>query len=223
MVNLEELSPFCDITKNGRGLLEQSMMLKGFAASTPLLHKGAKASGAYIVVEGRLRVYSISPSGTEATLYTLDPGETCVLALNCLFNDFLYPAWVASEQEGEVAIIPGSVYRELFRREPSIQSLTVNALSTVVFRLMNELEQVHFCKLEHRLANLILIRASSDGILRMTQQEIAYHLGTTREVIARIMKELVLKRFVETRRGVIKIRDSEGMADLIALNLDCYA
>ena len=30
----------------------------------------------------------------EATLYVINPHETCVLALNCIFNDLLYPAWV---------------------------------------------------------------------------------------------------------------------------------
>jgi hypothetical protein len=35
---------------------------------------------------GRLRVFTIAPNGTEATLYFLDPGETCVLAINCLFT-----------------------------------------------------------------------------------------------------------------------------------------
>jgi CRP/FNR family transcriptional regulator len=96
----------------------------------------------------------------------------------------------------------------------------VQALSTAVFRLMNELEQVHFCKLEHRLADFILLRASSDGILRMTQQEMAYHLGTTREVVARIMGAFVTKKYVETQRGLTRILNSAAMAELIAKDGD---
>lgn len=205
MIDWNETTPFCRISKAGRSVLEHKMTALQFSPMTPLLHKGARVSGAYIVLNGRLRVYSIAPSGTEATLYTLDPGETCVLALNCLFNDFLYPAWVSTEAASEVAIIPGPVYRQLFTTEPSIQELTVNALSSVIFRLMGELELVHFCKLEHRLANLILMRAKADGVLPITQQDLAYNLGTTREVVARIMKKLVDKEFVETSRGMVTI------------------
>jgi CRP/FNR family transcriptional regulator len=127
----------------------------------------------------------------------------------------LYPAWVASEARTEVAVIPGPVYRKLFESEPSIQNLTVQALSTLVFRLMGELEQVHFCNLEHRLADFILIRASSDGVLRITQQEIAHHLGTTRECIARIMQAFVKRNLVETQRGLTKIKDAKGLSCVI--------
>lgn len=219
---MHNLPVFKSISPKGRCLLDQGLIHRAFPPSTELLYRGAQISGAYIVTKGRLRVFSISPSGAEATLYCIDPGETCVLALNCLFNDLLYPAWVATETETSVAILPGPTFRQLFESEPSIQNLTVHALSSLVFRLMGELEQVHFCTLEQRLANLLLLRASADGILRMTQQELAYHLGTTREVIARLMGELVLKGLIKTGRKEITIVNAKGLAALITeLTTDC--
>lgn len=215
MISLDAFPIFRDLTKTGREILDKGIVRKEFPAATAILHKGAQTSGAYVVTKGRLRVFSIAPSGSEATLYCIDPGETCVLALNCLFNDLLYPAWVASEPRTEVSVIPGGVYRKLFEGEPSIQNLTVHALSTLVFRLMSELEQVHFYKLEHRLADLILIRASANGVLRMTQQEMAHHLGTTREVVARIMGTFVKKDLVATQRGLTQITDAVGLAGII--------
>jgi CRP/FNR family transcriptional regulator, anaerobic regulatory protein len=220
LVDLEKFPPFHKLTKVGRDLLDQGLLRKECAPATAVLRKGDRISGAYIVTSGSLRVFSIAPYGAEATLYSIDPGETCVLALNCLFNDLLYPAWVESSSKTTVAIIPGPVFRKLFETEPSIQDLTVRALSTLVFRLMNELEQVHFCRLEHRLANLILLRASSDGVLRMTQQEMASHLGTTREVVARIMRELVARRLVETQRGLTIIKNVEGLTSLMTPGLE---
>jgi CRP/FNR family transcriptional regulator len=216
MISLDGFPLFRDLTKRGRESLDKGIVRKTVPPATTILHKGAKTSGAYVVTQGRLRVYSIAPSGSEATLYVIDPGETCILALNCLFNDLLYPAWVASEPRTEIAVIPGTVYRELFENEPSIQNLTVHALSTLVFRLMSELEQVHFRKLEHRLADFILIRASSEGVLRMTQQDIAHHLGTTRECVARIVQTFVKNNLVETQRGLTKIKDAKRLSDVIA-------
>ncbi len=216
MIKFDGFPLFENLTKQGRDILDKGVVSKSIPPATTILHKGAKTSGAYVVTQGRLRVFSIAPTGSEATLYLIDPGETCILALNCLFNDLLYPAWVSSEPRTEVAVIPGAVYRKLFESEPSIQNLTVHALSTLVFRLMSELEQVHFCKLEHRLADFILIRASSDGLLRMTQQEIAHHLGTTRECVARIMQVFVKKNLVETQRGSTQVKDAKRLSDLIA-------
>jgi CRP/FNR family transcriptional regulator len=216
MISLNGFPLFRDLTKRGRESLDEGIVRKTIPPATTILHKGAKTSGAYVVTQGRLRVFSIAPSGSEATLYVIDPGETCILALNCLFNDLLYPAWVASEPRTEIAVIPGAVYRKLFENEPSIQNLTVHALSTLVFRLMSELEQVHFRKLEHRLADFILIRASSGGVLRMTQQDIAHHLGTTRECVARIVQTFVKNNLVETQRGLTIIKDAKRLSDVIA-------
>jgi CRP/FNR family transcriptional regulator len=204
---IERFEPFRGLNADSRALLARGAVGKACVRGVMALHKGQRVSGAYVVLGGRLRVFSLAPNGTEATLYFIDPGETCVLALNCLFNDFLYPAWVQAEADSTIALIPGAVYRKLFEREPAIQDMTVHTLSTLVFRLMSELEFVHSSHHRQRLANFILIHASSDGVLRMTQQQLAQHLGTTREVIARLLQEFVAKRYVRTQRGAIAIKD----------------
>jgi CRP/FNR family transcriptional regulator len=213
---LQRFEPFRKLGEDSRTLLGQGLVGKQCARADMALHKGQPVSGAYVVLSGRLRVFSLSPNGTEATLYFIDPGETCVLALNCLFNDLLYPAWVQAETASQVALIPGAVYRKLFERETAIQNLTVHTLSTLVFRLMSELELVHTSHHKQRLANFILIQSASDGVLRMTQQQLAQHLGTTREVVARLLRDFVAKGLVSTCRGAIAIRDLFGLRRLVS-------
>ena len=108
---LERLEPFCRIGPQGKALLAHRVVRKRLPRATIVLNKGQPVSGAYLVLAGRLRVFTVAPNGTEATLYFIDPGETCVLALNCLFNDLLYPAWVQAETTTTIALIPGPVYR----------------------------------------------------------------------------------------------------------------
>jgi CRP/FNR family transcriptional regulator len=205
--DLQRFEPFRSLSASAGNLLSQGVVLKRSRRSAAILHKGEPVSGAYVVLEGRLRVFTMSPSGAEATLYFIDPGEACVLAINCLFNDLLYPAWVAAESDTSVAVIPGHVYRKLFETESAIQNLTVQALSTLVFRLMTELEQVHSSTHRQRLVHFILLHAGADGTLHMTQQQIARHLGTTREVIARLIRDLVIGGCLRTRRGSIDVCD----------------
>ena len=66
-----------------------------------------------------------------------------------------------------------------------------------------------------RSALLDGFRASGDGELRMTQQQIACHLGTSREVVARLIGELVDSGLVETGRGRIRIRNAPALSALI--------
>lgn len=210
-VELQQLPPFDQLSAQAQALLARGMVRKRAARGAPLLHLGEPISGAYVVLQGQLRVFHIAPQGTEATLYFIAPGETCVLALNCLFNNLLYPAWVQAETDVEVALIPGPLYRTLFEREAPIRNLTVQTLSTLVFRLMAELGEVHASGQSERLAHFILQHADSDGCLRMTQQQLARHLGTSREVVARLLRDLVGRELLRPARGQIQVVDLPGL------------
>jgi len=205
VIELDSFNAFRQLTISGKELLKRGLHIKHYQRRTTIVEKGQTVSGAFFVIDGKIRVFTISPDGTEATLYFIRPDEFCVFTLNCIFNDLLYPAWVQTDLDTTVAIIPANVYRSLFQTEKVIQDITVRAFSTIVNRLMTELESVHSYNLEKRLANFLLLSASSDRTLTMTQSEIAAHLGTTREVIARMLGRFVKAGSLETSRGKIKI------------------
>ena len=214
-MNLNDLSTRLQLSPRGTALLERHVKLFQFRQAGPVIHKGQAVSGAYIVLEGKLRIYTYSAEGREANLYLLNPGETCVLTLNCLFNNLLYPAWVEAYRNSEVVFIPGSVYRELFSFESTIQDITVKSLSTLVFQLMDALEEMKTCNMEQRLARFILNNASTVGVLKATQQELANHIGTTREGIARIVQGFKSQGLVKTARGKIFIKNEARLASIV--------
>ena len=213
MAGKDVLESYLELSPQGSQLLREGVQLVELKKQGEVIHKGQQVSGAYLVTRGQLRVFTYTPQGNEATLYFIRPGETCVLALNCLFNDLRYPAWVESSANTQVAVIPGPLYRRLFEDEASVQNMTVKALSTLVFRLMNELEQIHSFNLDQRLASFMLTNANDAGELHLTQQALAGHLGTSREVIARVMQGFNAQGLVETKRGVVRILDSEALAN----------
>ncbi|MEY2333635.1 cyclic nucleotide-binding domain-containing protein [Acidithiobacillus ferrianus] len=159
--SIDEVGAFRHLSEMSRSLLAHGLRYVRFPKKTPVLKKGQRVSGTYVVVSGNLRVFTLSPDGNEATLYLINPGETCVLVLNCIFNDLLYPAWVEAGPATQVAVIPGAIYRTLFESESAIRDMTVQAFSTLVFRLMAELEEIHSYKLEQRLTHLLLLYTSA--------------------------------------------------------------
>jgi len=210
--SINDVSAFRGLSAASRSQLARGLRYIQYAKGAPVLTRGQRVSGAYVVISGKLRVFTLSADGHEATLYPINAHETCVLALNCLFNDLLYPAWVEAGSATRVAMIPGGLFKTLFDAEPAIRDMTVRAFSTIVFRLMTELEDIHSYRLEQRLSNFLLLHASADGTLHLTQQEIASHLGTTREVIARALGQLAAKGRIRTGRRQIVINDPIELA-----------
>lgn len=111
-----------ELSTRGRSRLVSATRHVTLPPYTRVIEQGDEVAGVYLVETGALRIYYISSEGREGTLYWVDPGQSCILALNCLFARLVYPAWVETDQvETEVAIISGDVYRELYLAEPSLQ------------------------------------------------------------------------------------------------------
>ena len=86
-----------------RALPESRSLLEAFGdarRSVPghvtLVARGDLVTGAYLV-EKALRVYYVFCRGREGIALLVEPGQSCILALNCMFSRLAYPAWVESE------------------------------------------------------------------------------------------------------------------------------
>ncbi len=201
-----------ELSAPARERFEQTLIPLEAPAHRQLVHKGDRVGGVYLIEEGLLRVYTISAEGQETTLYWIGPGESCFFAINCTFKDVLYPAWVESEAPTRGSIVPASVFRELYTREPALQRFTFDALSGRLFEFMGILEEVVSLDLEHRLATFLLRKADAGSRVQMSQETIANHLGTAREVVSRLLRGLVARRFIRTGRGHVEIVDRPPLA-----------
>jgi CRP/FNR family transcriptional regulator len=168
-----------------------------------------------LVVTGALRVYYVSAKGKEATLYQVEPGGTCILALTAAFNDEPYPAWVQAGREGATFVrIPNRVFRDFFDRHRAFREFVFSVLSSRILELMRALEEQGSASLEQRLARYLLRRANADGAVRMSQSGIAAELGTAREVVFRALRALSQRGLIRTSRMQVSIRDAVRLTRL---------
>jgi CRP/FNR family transcriptional regulator, anaerobic regulatory protein len=190
---------FAELSVRGSARLLAATRHVSLPPQTKVIEQGDEVSGVYLVETGSLRVYYISAEGREGTLYWIDPGQSCVLALNCLFSRLAYPAWVETDlAETQVAIISGDAYRELYLVEPALQRFTFETLTTRLFELMTLIQETSSLGLEQRVAALLLRRSGEDQVLETTHELIAHHLGSSREVVSRVLRNIA-------RSGVIKL------------------
>jgi len=202
-----------DLSHKSLQLLQKELKTHSFAEKTNIIFKGDQVGGVYLVSEGSLRVYNIDMKGRETTLYTIMPGESCLLALNCVFSDLLYPAWVSvDEPDTKVFVIPASIYKQLYNSEKSVRDFSFNILSARVFDLMTTLEEVTMYDLDQRLASFLVRKANNEGIVQISHQEIASHLGTAREVVSRLLKQFEKEELIKTSRGNITLLSPNKLA-----------
>ena len=181
-----------------------------------VIERGDEVAGVYLVEAGALRIYYVSSEGREGTLYWVDPGQSCIIALNCLFARLPYPAWVETDQaDTEVAIISGDVYRELYLAEPALQHFTFATLSTRLFELMTLLQETASFDLEQRVAAFLLRRSGSGHVLETTHEQVAHHLGSSREVVSRVLRNLARSGASRLSPGSVAIVDADKLRSAV--------
>ena len=201
------------LSRGGRRELE-ALVAKRVGSGRTVLRRGDSADGAYLVVGGALRVFYLSDAGREATLYHVEAGGTCVLALTSTFTGEPYPAWVQAGPSGaHIVRVPTAIFQRLFDAEASFRAFVLRALSARIFDLMCALEELGSVVIERRVARYLLRGRQSDGIVRVSQIGIASELGTAREVVYRALRALSARGLIETGRMRIRILDQRGLAD----------
>ena len=209
---LDDFAFIREMGPQSRKRLSDSLSVNAVPPDTTILSPGDVVNGVYLVRSGGIRVYYLDADGNEGTLYWIAPGESCILALNSLFTDIPYPAWAESEGDGaEILTVPGALFRELFASEPSSQRFLFEQLSARVFELQKLLERTMRLPQEQRLVLLLLEHADADGMVRLSQEKLARHLGTIREVVARLLRHLASQKLIETAPRRIRLVDRQRL------------
>ena len=181
-----------------------------------LLHHGQRVSGMYLVVAGALRVYALRADGSQALLYRVKAGESCLLATNAMFSNSPYPAWVDVEsREARILSMPETVIRPLFESEPALRQYILQILSERLFDLMTTIEELALLSVEDRLRSYLLRRVDGAGTVSITHEEIAFDLGTAREVISRQIARWRQDGVLSASRGTIRLAKPFGQTTAV--------
>lgn len=182
------------------------------------LHRGSQdCAGLMLVRSGRLRVYILSQSGREITLYRLLEWDICLFSAACIFRDINFEVWIEAERGSEVILIPTALFGELSQQNIAVADTVNHLIASRFSDVMWVMEQVLFMSFDKRLALFLLEQQAIEGSgrLELTHDMIANHLGTAREVVTRMLKYFQGEGMVRLSRGMIEIVD-EGRLRALA-------
>jgi CRP/FNR family transcriptional regulator len=177
-----------------------------------LLARGDFVGGAYLVMTGELDVYIIDHEGRETSMYRVRAGESCLFAINALFANVPYPAWVrVTSSTAMILMIPATILKELHHQEKAVRDWVFGVQSQRIFDLVTTLEELQTLPVEARLRSFLLRSADSEHRVKETHEAIARYLGTAREVVTRNLRTFANASLVALTRGCITILDAKQL------------
>lgn len=181
---------------------------------TILFHSGDDASGFVIILSGKVGVYLTGRNGRELLLYSVSPGETCVLTTLAMLGGEPYTGEGVAESDLVAVMVPAVTFQRLMAMSPQFSRFVFKAFATRISDVMFLLEQVAFVKVEARLAATLLERADTTGVVAGTHSDLAVAIGSVREVISRRLEALASKDIIAVERGQIRILDRAALQAL---------
>lgn len=179
--------------------------------------EGDEVDGIALMMSGVVRVYKLGETGREITLYRFGEGESCVITANAILNQQDFPAIAQVEQEAEAVMIPADVFSQWVKRYDPWRDFVFSLVSDRLASVMEIVDQVAFHRMDRRVASFLLKRSKLQNPIVITHQEIANEIGSSREVISRLLEDFATRGLVRLSRGEIHILDSEGLKTYLTL------
>ncbi len=173
----------------------------------PICDIGQQCTHLALVLEGRARVYELGESGREITLYRIGPGECCILTASCIMSHRTFPAIACCEQDLDVLLLPARQVEDFMLRHPQWRRFVWQLLADRLSGVLMLLEEVTFRRLDERLMRHLLAQRALQGSdeLQLTHQAIADDLGTSREVVSRLLKDMQQRGMLALSRGHVTL------------------
>ncbi len=187
-------------------------------AGAPICELGQACDHLALVLDGRARVYELAESGREITLYRVEAGECCILTASCIMSGERFPAFARCERDLRVILVPAAEVDGFMQRFPAWRRFIWKLMASRLSGVLALLEEVTFRRLDQRLLDYLLRRhrESGDTTLNLTHQTIADDLGTSREVVSRILKDLEHRGALQLARGQVHLHDPGRLEQLLA-------
>ena len=195
--------------------LQYTASLSTLSKGHDIFIEGDQVDSIALITAGSVRVYKIGETGREITLYRFGVGEACILTTNAILSRQTFPATATVERDVQAIMIPADALRTWIVQYEAWRTFIFGLLANRLSTVMTVVNEVAFRRMDARIAALILTRLPIDSVVRITHQQIATELGSTREVISRILEELADQRIIVLERGAIQVIDIRALRDLI--------
>ncbi len=189
------------------------MNLMEVPTGTVVFRPGDPCANLLFLIKGRVRVFMTGDNGREIVLSHLKGGDLCVFTLTTLLQTADYSATAITETPTRAACLPAADFREAFAASRGFQDFILSTMAQRMHDTLYLLQEVAFERLEMRLVCFLLRHGDSgeDRAIEMTHQQIASELGTTREMISRMLKDMERRGCVHLSRKRIELTDTRQL------------
>ncbi len=170
--------------------------------------EGDNATGFYLLTEGRVKIFKISPDGKEQILHIFSPGN--LFGEAAVFSEGSFPATAMALEKSRSLMIPKSSLKEVIVENPLLAMNMLAVLSSRLRHFSEIIENLSLKEVPGRLATyLVLLAGGGNQLIHLdiTRNQLAAMLGTIPETLSRILSKMMSRGIIDVNGRDIRVRD----------------
>lgn len=170
---------------------QKHAVLADIKSKTEIVREGQKNKYVPFLLKGSVKVFTLN-DGRELIYYYIKENDSCLMTFSSIFTDYISRVYAVAEEDSEALLIPVSIMHEWLLKFPEINKLFYREYDRRFSEVMNMVNDAVFHRLDKRVLNYIKqqISATGNNPIKITHREIANNLGTSREVVSRVLKKI---------------------------------
>jgi len=211
--HLEKLNIYSTLNNKTLAAIAKRAFQRRISPGQNLVIEGVIAEACYFILSGQLRVSRMNKDGRMQVLARLGPGAP-VNVISLLKDDRINHATVESLSPATILVIPEKDFDYLLKNHPDFSTALLRVFANRMAKMTDLAADLSLYTVRARLAQFLIELAdkpqSAGG---WTQDEIAAHIGTVRDVVGRLLREFEGQGLIDRQRQQIILLDRQGLMD----------
>ena len=183
-----------------------------FGRGDIVFHRDDPADSLHLIARGRFAARVATPQGDSVLLEVLGPGQAFgELAL--LLPGARRSATVLALEDGETRSVFRDDFARLQKTHPGVKDVLLRLLAEQLRRASDRIVEAHYVDADTRVRRRLceLVEAYPDGVVPLTQEDLAAMAGTSRATVNRVLRDEVKRGAVALQRGRVTILDVDDL------------
>ncbi|TRX06038.1 Crp/Fnr family transcriptional regulator [Flavobacterium gawalongense] len=187
--------------------IEANATIQSFKAGDVIMRTGQYIKNTVLVISGKIKIYREDENGGEFFMYYLQPGQACAISMICATKNEKSQIMAKVVEDVELIMIPLPLMDKWMMQHRSWYEFVIGSYRSRFEEVLEVIDSIAFRAMDERLEFYLKRHADACGCkeLKLSHQEIASELNTSREVISRLLKKMEQRRLVILHRNNIEL------------------
>ena len=187
--------------------IENNAIEQSISAGTTIMRTGQYIKNTVLVLSGSIKIYREDEDGGEFFMYYLQPGQACAISMICAAKNEQSQIMAKVVEDAELVMIPLHMMDKWMMQHRSWYEFVIETYRSRFEEVLTVIDSIAFRAMDERLEFYLKRHKDACGCsdLKLSHQEIANELNTSREVISRLLKKLEQRGHLKLHRNHIEL------------------